>query len=418
VVDSAVILSDHDQVLLSGEQGEARRHAIQLIINVAKATGAKRLTSITRAHIVGSYHSGEANLALLKKYREMGAAVAVPTTLSSSGMDISEVAEGWEYEKNCEVVMAYQEMGCRAELTCAPYHLESPPRLGEKIAWAESNAVVYANSVLGALTNMTYQYLDLCSALTGRIPETGMYLQENRKGTKIYNLRKIPTKWIEDEGVYPLLGAFIGKDADKDIPILVGLPSHCNKDHLRAMGAAIATTGNTAMFHAVGITPEAPTLEACIANDAHTGFLVSKSDILNIKNQLTGCAKSLSSVCLGAPHFSMDEFEFLTLLMNGRKVHEKIKCLISTSRAIKLKLKREGLLDKIESMGFKVLTDTCTYYGSSLGNIDGGVMTNSAKWAYYAPSNLGVDVTFARLTDCLESAISGRFVINDSFWSN
>ncbi|NQZ78314.1 MAG: aconitase X catalytic domain-containing protein [Ekhidna sp.] len=411
-----VSLSDHDQAIQHGELGEAPKFAMDILLGVANATRAKRLVSIKSAHIVGSYYGGEADLKVLQRLNALEARVIVPTTLSSSGLELSSKQESVDYRKNCEVVEAYQNMGCRAELTCAPYHLEELPSRGDNVAWAESNAVLYANSVLGARTNMTGQYLDICAAITGRIPEVGMYLEENRKGTIIIDLSLLPQRWLTNDGFYPLLGLFLGINLKGEIPILIHGNQNVSVDYLRSLGTGIATSGNTPMFHVVGVTPEAQTLADCQAKSGLEIVKVTPSNIRAAKQMLDNGNEALSAICLGTPHFSVREFEVLRDLLGGRSIARKVKGLISTNRYNKLQIKQSGLLNEVEGLGFEVVTDTCTYYGSTLGEVEGTVLTNSAKWAYYAKANLGVDATFLNMKECVESAVAGAFVRDEAFW--
>lgn len=410
--------NSHDRSLLKGSASSWEALAVSILRRVAEALKVDQLIEVSQVHLVGSYYAGKADFTFIKQLAEQGAKVQVPTTLSSGGLDHTIEQETDEYKRNCELVSLYQEMGCQVELTCAPYHLPSTPSLGENIAWAESNAVVYANSVLGARTNMTYQYLDLFAALTGKIPAFGMYLEENRLATRRYDVTGLSVEWLEEDAVYHLIGTFVGRHAQGQIPVIEGIPKGVNKDQLRALGAALATTGSSPMFHAVGVTPEALTLSDCFnPNSSHNIVKITKESLLEEKSAL--CSPEnlpLGAICLGSPHFSREEFDQFIDLMCGQRIHRNLQGIISTSRHVKLELKRSGKLKIIEETGFQVLTDTCTYYGSSLKVENGFVMTNSAKWAYYAPGNLGVEVFFASLSECLEAAVTGKPFTNRGFW--
>ncbi len=416
----ALELDERDEACLDGHEGPALQWAMQLLTRVADYTGAHRLVDVTKAHVVGSYHSGLGNLQLIQRLVEAGARVVIPTTLNASGTDLDAPrrTHDAEYQANCAVVRAYQQMGCLAELTCAPYYLPVRPQAGENIAWAESNAVVFANSVIGARTNMTCQYLDLAAALTGRIPQSGLYVTENRAGNIVLQLDFIPDHWLEEGAFYQLLGYVLGRQAGGEIPVIANLPRSATEDQLRSLGAAAAAAGQVNMFHAVGVTPEAPTLQAALHGQVPTKTLViGHREILSAKTSLQSWQGSVTAVCLGTPHFSLTEFEQLLALIAGRGVSKSSRLVVSTSRYIRGELEQKNMLAPLLESGVELVVDSCTYYGKVLGDIGGAVMTNSAKWAYYGPGNLGIGVVFARLTDCVETAVRGKVTIDESFWA-
>lgn len=403
--------------------GGPQRWAMQLLARAAETTRANRLVDVTQAHVVGSYHSGPANLRLVEWLVSEGARVAIPTTLNASAADLEHPREGSQddadFRGNCSVVDAYRQMGCRVELTCAPYHLPLRPSAGENVAWAESNAVVFANSVIGARTNMTFQYLDLAAALTGRMPEYGLYRQDERAGRIVFELVRLPAHWLADDALYPLLGCLVGRMAGALVPVLDNLPPTTSEDRLRSLGAAAASVGKVAMFHAVGITPEAPTLSAALQDLAPQRIVsLGVDDVLRARSELCQGDRDAvpSAICLGAPHYSLAEFARLAELLDGRRVSRATRLVASTSRHNRRELLARGMLAELTSAGVEVVADTCTYYGRQLGPIEGTVMTDSAKWATYAPGNLGVRPIFARLQDCVESAVRGKVTVDESFW--
>jgi predicted aconitase len=422
-VQPVMQLDERDEARLRGAEGAAAQWAMQLLSRVAACSKARRLLDVTQAHLVGSYHSGPANLRLINWIVDAGARVVIPTTLNSSAADLERpggcAVDDADFRANCEVVRAYQRMGCRVELTCAPYHLPLRPRAGENVAWAESNAVVFANSVLAARTNMTYQYLDLAAALTGRIPETGLYVTEHRAGRTLFVLDSMPQRWHADDAFYQLLGYRLGQQCGASIPVIANLPAGVAEDPLRSLGAAAASADQVTMFHAVGITPEAATLADALHGRApEREIRITAVDIRQARNDLCNSSEKVpAAVCLGAPHFSLVEFQRLLDALAGRRVSSSTRLVVSTSRHNRLELQRGGLHDALADAGVELVVDTCTYYGRQLGVLRGTVMTNSAKWAHYAPGNLGVRVIFARLADCVETAVRGEVTIDESFWA-
>ncbi len=400
-------LSQQDQLRLSGDLGPAQQFAMNLIVNVARSCKAQELIDIRQAHLVGSYHSGRGNLALLKFLSQHRTRVVVPTTLNASTEDLFQnkgVYHSPDQINTAEVVDYYRELGCELTLTCAPYQLERQPQFGEDIAWAESNAVVYANSVIGARTNMTVQYLDLCAALTGRVPKIGLHLEHNRAAQVVYELKDIPSHWREDDAFFQLLGFHIGRSCGDKIPLIIGLPKHTHVDQLRALGAAAAASGQVKMFHALGLTPEAKSLDQALqGNENLPHFPVVPEDISRALNSLGGPpSREIRSVCLGTPHFSYDEFQGLIKVLGQRCVQPDKALIITTSRHNLERLGHQA--QKLRDQGVTLVADRCCYYPNRLAEIRSPVATNSAKWAYYGPGNLGITTHFGRMESCVALA--------------
>ncbi len=259
-------LSDYDHSILAGERGPAAQLAMNIIVRMAQIYDADELLDISGAHIDSTIYIGEAGLEFAERLAGLGARVVVPTTLNVSGLD----EHGWQEwavppdwaEKSHRQMLAYQSMGCIPTWTCAPYQTEWKPAFGQQIAWGESNAIVFANSVLGARTERYPDLLDICCAITGRVPAVGLHLSENRAGQILIRLVDIPLEIQQDDIFYPVLGHLVGKIAQDGIPVIDGLTARPNEDQLKALGAAAASSGAVALFHIVGVTPEAPTLEA------------------------------------------------------------------------------------------------------------------------------------------------------------
>jgi predicted aconitase len=197
-----------------------------------------------------------------------GGRVAVPTTLNVSSLDLlhPELYRGDpETARQARRLMdAYVALGCAPTWTCAPYQLPGRPAFGEQIAWAESNAIVFANSVLGARTDRYGDFMDIAAALTGRAPDAGLHRTENRRARVLFRLRGVPERLLGEDVLYPVLGHLVGAEAGTAVPVLDGLPASATEDQLKALGAGAASSGAVALFHAVGVTPEAPTLDAAL----------------------------------------------------------------------------------------------------------------------------------------------------------
>src|SRR5512135_731109 len=259
-------LSKRDCDCLDGSRGGAAQMAMSILVRMADVFGASELMDISGAHIDSTIYIGEAGLEYSERIAGLGGRVAVPTTLNVSGLDEQHwqewsVPPDWA-EKSHRQMIAYQSMGTVPTWTCAPYQTELKPKFGQQVAWGESNAIVFANSVIGARTERYPDLLDICCAITGRVPAYGLHLSANRAGEILLRLVDMPLEVQRDDTFYPVLGHLMGKVAQDRIPVVDGLTVEPSEDQLKALGAAAASSGTVALFHIVGVTPEAPTLDA------------------------------------------------------------------------------------------------------------------------------------------------------------
>jgi predicted aconitase len=279
--------------------------------------------------------------------------------------------------------------------------------------------LVFANSVLGARTNRYGDFIDICAAITGRVPESGLHLDEHRLARVVFRLADLPDRLASAEVLYPVLGHLVGRAAGSRVPAIVGLAPDATEDCLKALGAAAASSGGVAMFHAVGRTPEAPTLDAALGGREAETIDVDLSDLRTARDELTTTTQGrLSAVSVGTPHFSAAEFRALAAMIEGRIVAPGIEFYVNTSRQVLAEAAAEGTLHPLRAAGVEVVTDTCTYITPILRGQSGVVMTNSGKWAWYAPGNLGVAVAFGSLEDCVASATAGRIVRDEGLWGD
>ncbi|MCP9233957.1 aconitase X [Mesorhizobium sp. LMG 17147] len=407
-------LTTGDQSMLHGEQGSAAAAAMKILVAFAKAVGARKLLNIAGAHIDGCLYHGQASLDFVERLIEGGGRVRVPTTLNVGSFDLIHpglVKMPMSQEAPARrLMMAHLDLGCQATFTCAPYQTRFRPRFGEQIAWGESNAIVFANSVIGARTNRYGDFIDLCCAMTGRAPAWGLHLSENRRGQILFEL----TGGLEpSDALFVGVGLLVGQKSGDRIPVISGLPQPRDEDQLKALGAAAATTGAVALFHAVGITPEATTLDEALHGLApEEKIRISRADIRHALARLSSVPDGvqLAAVSLGTPHFSHEEWMRLLPLLREVAPGRGVPIYVNTGRATLTRLQDEGALAGMEAFGLVPVTDTCTYVTSILERLDGVVMTNSGKWAHYAPGNIGLSVGFGDMEDCVRSAAAGRVV--------
>ncbi len=415
-------LSDRDRATLAGELGAAPRLTMKIIVRMAEVVDAAALMDITGAHIDSTIYIGEAGLEFAERLASLGARVSVPTSLNVSGLD----EHGWREwpvpadwaSKAHRQMLAYHSMGTIPTWTCAPYQTEHKPRFGQQIAWGESNAIVFANSVIGARTERYPDLLDVCCAITGRVPAVGLHLTENRGGQVLFRVTGVPAAIQSDDTFYPVLGHLLGQVAQDRVPVVAGLEAAPTEDQLKALGAAAASSGTVALFHIVGVTPEAPTLAAAFQDRAPQQVVVVTLDSLRAaRAELTTVEDAeIDLVVLGSPHFSIAEFRQLASLLAGRQRHPRVRFLVTTSRAVAHLAEQTGMLAGLRAFGGQVTVDTCILASPMLPPEVKTLMTNSAKYAYYAPGLLNAQITFGSLADCVSSAVAGRIVREAGPW--
>lgn len=408
-------LSNADTSMLAGADGAAAADALKLLVKFAEAVGAPRLIDCASAHVDGCLYHGQASLDFAERFVAMNGRVRVPTTLNVGSVDLihpelfnGDPALGSAGKRLME---AHVTLGCVPSFTCAPYQTLFRPRFGEQIAWAESNAIVFANSVIGARTNRYGDFIDLACALTGRVPDYGLHRSENRLAQLRVDIVGLEDASVDEAGqIAVAAGLFVGRECGASIAAITGLPRKTSEDDLKALGAAAASSGSVAMFHAVALTPEAPDLMTATGGaDVPLIGQLHANDISQILSQLATVhdGAKLTAVALGTPHFSISEFERLMPMCESRFA---VDVYVNTGRHEWEQLVSRGWADRLEEAGVTVVVDTCTYVTAIMRDLSGAVMTNSGKWAYYAPGNLGVEVAFGTLADCMASARAGKVV--------
>jgi predicted aconitase len=415
-----VELTESDRALLRGERGEAAALAMRIVVEMAGVSAAERLIDVASAHVDGCLYHGVAGLEFAERLVAGGARVAVPTTLNVGALDLLHpdryrgdpgVAANARRQMD-----AYVAMGCRPTWTCAPYQLPERPGFGQHVAWAESNAVVFCNSVLGARTDRYGDFIDICAALTGRVPLAGLHRDEARRARLVVTLEGISERLLASDALYPVLGHLLGREAGSKVAAIVGLPADTSEDRMKALGAAAASSGSVAMVHAVGVTPEAPTLEAATGGEEVRELRVTTARLRAARDELSTVApQRLGAVSVGTPHASLAELDRLAGLLGTDEV--SVPLYVNVGREL-AEAEGGGLLPRLEALGVRVVSDTCTYISPVMEEVNGPVMTDSAKWAWYAPANLGVDVVIGELEECARSAVAGRVLLDETLWAD
>lgn len=409
-------LTPSDRAMLDGQMGAAVALAMETICTMAAVQDAERLIDVSRAHIDGCIYSGPAYLTFAETMAEMGARVRIPTTTNALSVD----RDNWRDQgvpppfgrPAARLADTYVRMGARPNFTCAPYLDGDPPGFGDTIGWSESNAVIFANTVLGARTAKHADFLDLFIALTGRAPMSGVYLPQGRIARILIDVD--PPEMVDD-AFWPLLGYLAGKAAPDRIPRLAGLEGTSpTADDLRAVCAAFGTTSAAPMLHIAGVTPEG---DLAAADDATTAR-VTRADFADAWNRFNTGPGKIDLVALGSPHFSIDETRRFASLMAGKVRHPDTAVMITLGRGVHERAREEGLLSRLEQAGVRVVRDVCwcSITEPVFPPEAKTLMTNSGKYAHYAPGLCGRGVRFGGLADCAEAAVTGAAPPDPPTW--
>jgi predicted aconitase len=397
---------------------------MRLVIRAAETVGASELIDISRAHVDSCLYHGQASLDFVDRLVDGHARVAVPTTLNVGALDLlhPELYQGdpLTADRGRQLMDRYRALGARPTFTCAPYQLaETRPGKGEQVAWGESNAICFCNSVLGARTNRYGDFIDVAAAITGRVPNAGLHRTEARRATLVLRLADdVPAALRDADVLYPVLGIVLGRRAGSAVAAIEGLPPGLSEDRLKALGAAAASSGSVAMFHAVGSTPEAPTLDAALqGSEPDAVETVGIAALRAARDGLTTASAddALRAVSLGTPHASAAELARYAELLAGRRVDPGVEVIVSTGREVLERSPHDAAT--LRAAGVELLVDTCSYVAPVLRGSRGPVMTDSGKWAYYAPGTIGAAVFFGSTTECVESAVAGRVVRDTAVWA-
>jgi len=400
-----MLLTDEEKRMLDGGEGKIIQKCMKVLVTLGDIYGAEKMLPIQNVHSPGvSYRvAGDAGLGYVKEVSE-GACFKVPTTLNTIGIDSIDWKKiGFPEEfsiRQLELVDAYKKAGAYPTYTCTPYLNGNVPLFGEHVAWGESSAIAFANSVLGARTNREGGPSALAAAITGRVPAYGFHLDSERKGTHLFTVQ-MDLKTDKD---FAVLGYFAGKISGKGVPVFTGIQRRPTLDNLKALGAALASSGAVALYHIVGVTPEAPTLESVICNCEAIEFNKKEySTVTNVKFHLEG---KVDFVVLGCPHCSIVEMEAIAKALQGKKV--KSDMWVCTSRLIKHLSDRMGYSDIITASGAQIVCDTCPVLCPTLERGYKTVVTNSAKLANYVPGLWNVKSGLLEFEDCIQAAIEGQ----------
>ena len=382
---------------------------MSVLVKLGEMYKADRMIKIENVHIDASTYYGiyDAGLEFCEKLEREGATFRVPTTLCISAIDFERHAEFGVpqecVEKQLRLARAYLKMGAIPNWTCAPYQCGSNARFGQNIAWGESNAIAFVNSVIGARTIRCADFVDICAAITGLMPRFGLYLDEERLGTVLFNLETLNTAQFTPTD-YATLGYYVGAVAGTGVPVLKGITKNISIDQLKAFSAAVATSGSIGLFHMCGITPEARDLKEAFGGQKPEETLKPGKVELNAVRDNLSSQEEMDAeiVVLGCPHFSAEELREVSILLKNKRVANDKRLWIFTNRCAKQLAKQMGTLEMIEAAGGKVICDTCfLHQPTDAWELD-AIATDSAKMAHYAPGIGDFNINLLDKAQCIE----------------
>jgi len=395
-------LTKEEEQMFVGEKGEGTQKAMEIVVALGKIYNAEKLVMVNSAQVSGvSYKNlGDAGIEFLEEWAKKGGKISVKTTLNPAGMDLENWRKlGFKEEfarKQLRVIDAFKKMGISPICSCTPYLIGFLPKFGEHIAWGESSAVAFANSVIGARTNREGGPSALAAAICGRTACYGFHLNENRKADFVFNVNCE----IKDFSDFGALGNMIGKTVKNKVPYITGI-KETNQDNLKVLGASMAASGAVALFHIDKITPEA-IMKNMINDSAEKITLESLEEGYN---SLNSNVNEIDLVSIGCPHASIDEIKKIAELVKGKKI--KTELWVTTSKYTSERAK--DYVRTIEQSGGKVVNDTCLVVAPVEDFGFKNLATNSGKTAFYAPSYSKLNVRFGSLEKCINAAITGRW---------
>ena len=395
-------LTEKEQRMLDGEEGYAVQKSMEILVALGNIYGANHLVKVGSVQVAGvSYHNlGDAGLEFLNELARDGR-VKVLTTLNPAGMDL----ENWRQlgiskefaEKQNQVIDAFSRMGILISCTCTPYLIGNLPRYGEHLAWSESSAVTFANSVIGARTNREGGPSALAAAFVGKTPCYGLHLDENRAADIKIQVNADLTK-LSDWGA---LGYSIGRKAENKIPYITGIKD-AELDELKSFCASVVTYGAKPLFYMKGITPDAENLQ--IPRETVT---IEQRDIREAYDNINDDVDFIDFVCVGCPHCSIKEIAKVAELIKDKKISENIEFWVATSRTAKQLADKRGYTETIEKAGGKFACDTCMAVAPLKGRFK-ALATTSAKGCFYSRQN-DMKTKMGSIEECIEAAVTGKW---------
>ena len=419
-----MILTKEEQDMLQGKNGPVAAEAIDYVIQLGEAFDAERLVDIVYCHYPAEMGIYSGNVEEAVAYSKKGGKVVVPTTSSTLCCDIEKpditgIPQPLAILQK-QIEQAHRHMGVFETYTCTPQHLGFIPPFSSYTALVESSAIIYYNSVLGVRTNrggMLTRY----SAICGKYPLMGYLLDENRKGTHYFKIN-IPEEKMKTSDAWSALGFYIGKIVGSEVPVIEGIKTF-EQENLLSFGATLATTGSVTLFHMVGVTPEARTVEEAFQGKVPDKvYYITEKELESVYNEQNNIkiGEKIDFVNLGCPHYTLTQLKYVAEKLAGRKIADGVRFWVCTNRMTRKQAEFSGFVDTIEKSGAKVVVDTCPVeshmristcreFNLEIPNVK-AMVCNSGKMIRYVGDLIGCKVALTNIDNCIESAIDGVLV--------
>ncbi|HEX5093425.1 MAG TPA: aconitase X catalytic domain-containing protein [Burkholderiales bacterium] len=408
-------LTQEERAILGGERGEAARRALEYQVKVGEFWGAKRFVPVSNVHMMGDIEvMGDGGLQWLKDTAERGARCRVATTTNARCIDFAHCErlgqDAGEAAKERELIATLRRMDVVTADTCINYQTVYQPHLGERVAWGDTGTVIYANSVFGARSNFESGPAALAAAITGRTPEYGFHLDEHRRGGFTVELRAR----MDDLADWGAVGKLVGEPHQSyfSVPVFHGFHRSPTADELKHLGAALASYGSMGMYHFVGVTPEAPTVEAALGGRAPAErIVIADEDLARVYSGYDLGDGDARLVVFSGPQQSLLEMKQLASLFDGRRVKAGSSCFVTTNGAVLAQSRALGYAKALEDAGVTILEGVCFYILQNLSpmreaNRWTNMVSNSAKIVNIIGAHR-FNTILRRTRDCVEIACTG-----------
>ncbi len=417
-------LTEYEKAMLDGDMGEVKQQALQALCDLSEFYDVEEFVEIVGCHDDSTVYAGEAQVAFAEQLAAKGAKFAVPTTTNATACDINRWSEQCHDVETMSatkrIEAAHIKMGAVPTWSCAPYHVGVSPSFGQQLACAESNVICYYNSIIGARTNRYAGPLELLCGITGRAPYYGLHVPENRYAQGLVKVgADIKPEYFVEEDTYNLVAYAYGSIVADRIWAIDGVPSQgINNEILKQFSATTASSGGIALFHMIGITPEAQTMEQAFNKKAPTEIVeIHLEDLAKAESDITNPdITELDAVVLGCPHASYNECIRVLELLRGRQVSDHVRFWLITPRSVVDRLRDSGIYDGLVRCGVEVYSDGCIleYRNDKLGTK--AMMSNSGKFDNYCFAMRGIQPVFGSMKECIESAVAGKVVKEARPW--
>ena len=411
-------LTDSEKKTLDGNFGSGPQSAMRLLVTLGEIYDADRMIPVSSCHVGGRSYliGGEENIEWMTDLMEGGARFQVLTSTNPCSVDFNQ----WQemglpqelVENQSRMDAVYLKMGAVPLGSCLPYQVGNLPLPGTHFAWGGSAGATFVNSAFGARGNREGSPSVVAAAITGVTPEYGLHLKENRYGDVLVDLSGLDHSTLNLSD-YSAIGSYVGRVLGDKTPVIVGLPETLSQDQIRFIISPMPTAGAVSMCHLVGITPEAPTVEAAFGGKTpEDKITVGPEEMQSAYDKLTTTQEEdVDLVSFGCPHCSITQIGEIARHLEGKRVHEKVRLWVATSSPLRSLAEQMGYLEIIEQAGGLVTTDVCVAPGAPFHLVKGvkTVATNTARGAYFIPGACHVDVIFGNTKDCIESAITGKW---------